>query len=106
MPPTPNCGTRCRAALAALLAAAVLGGCRTLGHALGNIRERPAVPLDSMGVASDARIDTAGVLAGSFVGEGTARAVHLVSSDTAVIAVLARRYRPELLAGEGLWSEL
>jgi hypothetical protein len=59
-----------------------------------------------MGLASDARIDSAGVLAGSFVGEGTARAVHLISSDTAVIAGLARRYRPDLLAGDGLWSEL
>ena len=95
------------AALAAALALAALGGCRTLGRALEEaLRERPAAPLDSMTVASDARIDSAGVLAGSFVGEGTTRAVHLLSSDTAVIAGLARRYRPDLLGGEGLWLEL
>ena len=102
-----NLAARCTAALALLLAAAALGGCRTLGRALEDaLRERPAAPLDSMGVASDARLDSAGVLAGSFVGEGTVRAVHLLSSDTALIAGLARRYRPDLLAGEGLWSEL
>jgi hypothetical protein len=96
-----------RAVLAALLAGAALTSCRSLGRALEEaMRERPTAPLDSIGVASDVRLDSAGVLAGSFVGEGTPRAVHLVSSDTAVIAGLARRYRPDLLAGDGLWSEL
>jgi hypothetical protein len=102
-----NRAARWAVALAVLLAGAALGGCRTLGRALEEaMRERPAAPLDSMGVASDARIDSAGVLAGSFVGEGTARAVHLLSSDTGVIAGLARRYRPDLLSGDGLWPEL
>ena len=98
-----------RGLAAALLAALALAlvGCGSLGRALEEaLRERPAAPLDSMTVASDARIDTAGVLAGSFVGEGTVRAVHLLSSDTALIAALARRYRPDLLGGEGLWVEL
>ncbi|HUF34887.1 MAG TPA: hypothetical protein VMN37_03005 [Gemmatimonadales bacterium] len=95
------------AALAAALATAGLGGCRTLGRALEEaFRERPAAPLDSLTVASDVRLDSAGVLAGSFVGEGTSRAVHLLSSDTAVIAELARRHRSDLLAGDGLWPQL
>lgn len=92
---------------AAALALAALAGCKTLGRALEEaFRERPAAPLDSISVASDARIDSAGVLAGSFVGEGTSRAVHLLSSDTAVIAGLARRFRPDLPRGDGLWAEL
>jgi hypothetical protein len=37
-----------------------------------------------------------GYVVGSFVGEGTSRAVHLLSSDTGFIAALARRYRPAL----------
>ena len=77
-----------------------LAGCHGLGNLLEEaLKERPAAPLDAMGVASDARIDSAGVLAGSFVGEGTARGVHLLSSDTVFIAELARRYRPDLFQG-------
>ena len=92
---------------AVVLAAGALAGCGAAGRALGELlRERPAAPLDSLAVASDVRLDSAGVLAGSFVGEGTSRAVHLLSSDTAVIRDLARRYRPELLRGGDLWSEL
>ena len=84
-----------------------LAGCHGIGTLLEEaLKERPAAPLDVMGVASDARIDSAGVLAGSFVGEGTARGVHLLSSDTVFIAELARRYRPDLFQGEGLWNEL
>jgi hypothetical protein len=84
-----------------------LAGCHGIGNLLEEaLKERPAAPLDVMGVVSDARIDSAGVLAGSFVGEGTARGVHLLSSDTIFIAELARRYRPDLFQGEGLWSEL
>jgi hypothetical protein len=91
----------------AAAALAVLAGCHGLGSLLEEaLKERPPAPLDVMGVASDARIDSAGVLAGSFVGEGTARGVHLLSSDTTFIAELARRYRPDLFRGEGLWSEL
>lgn len=94
-----------------LLTAAALGaslaGCGALGRALQEaLRERPAAPLDSIPLASDARVDSAGVLAGSFVGEGTPAAVHLLSSDTAVIAALARRFRPDLLDGDGLWLAL
>ncbi len=84
-----------------------LAGCHGIGNLLEEaLKERPAAPLDVMGVVSDARIDSAGVLAGSFVGEGTARGVHLLSSDTIFIAELARRYRPDLFQGEGLWNEL
>jgi hypothetical protein len=96
--------------LPGILAAAtvvVLAGCHGLGNLLEEaLKERPPAPLDVMTGASDARIDSAGVLAGSFVGEGTGRAVHLLSSDTAFIGELARRYRPDLLQGEGLWNEL
>ena len=89
------------------VAAGALAGCAAFGRAIReSLREHPAAPLDSLAVASDGRLDSAGVLAGSFVGEGTSRAVHLLSSDTAVIAGLARRYRPELLRGDALWSEL
>jgi hypothetical protein len=86
---------------------ATLGGCRGAGRFLGELlRERPPAPLDSMSVASDARIDSTGHLVGSFVGEGTSRAVHLLSSDTAFIGELIRRYRPELRSGSNPWTEL
>ena len=86
--------------LAGLLACSARGG-------VGTLPERPPTPLDSMALASDVRVDSAGHLAGSFVGEGTSRAVHLLSSDTALIATLARRFRPDLLAGEfDLWTNL
>lgn len=95
------------AAAAGVLSLGALGGCRALGRALEDaFRERPPVPLDSMSIASDARIDSLGVLAGSFVGEGTSRGVHLLSSDTVLIAELARRHRPDLPRGPALWSEL
>ena len=98
---------RWAAVTGALLLAGTVTGCAALGRAVREgLRERPATPLDSLSVASDARVDSSGALAGSFVGEGTSRAVHLLSSDTAVIASLARRYRPELTGGEGLWTEL
>jgi hypothetical protein len=70
-------------------------------------REPPPAPLDSLPLASDVRMDSAGYLAGSFVGEGTSRGVHLISSDTALIETLARRYRPDLFQDErGLWQTL
>jgi hypothetical protein len=59
-----------------------------------------------MSVASDARVDSQGYLVGSFVGEGTSRAVHLLSSDTGFIAALVRRYRPALTRTEDLWGQL
>lgn len=77
-------------ALLALLTSA----CATLGT-LGGDPERPPLPLVSAEVSSDARIDSSGVIAGSFVGEGTSRSVHLLSSDAAFIAGLVRRWRPE-----------
>ena len=71
---------------------AVLAGCHGLGNLLEEaLKERPPAALDVMSVASDARVDSVGVLAGSFVGEGTPRGVHLLSSDTVFIAGLARR---------------
>jgi hypothetical protein len=70
------------------------------------LRERPPAPLDSLSVASDARLDSVGRIAGSFVGEGTSRAVHLLSSDTVFIAALLRRYRPDLAASPDTWNAL
>jgi hypothetical protein len=90
-----------------LCLAAPLGACRGAGKFLGGLlRERPPVALDSIGLASDARVDSAGTLAGSFVGEGTSRAVHLLSSDTALIAELMRRYRPDLAGAADPWAAL
>lgn len=96
--------------LAASLAGGMLLGGMLLGCASkrGLVSEEPVpAPLDSMPVASDVRLDSSGSLAGSLVGEGTSREVHLVSSDTALIETLARRFRPELLRDEfGLWQRL
>jgi hypothetical protein len=84
-----------------------LGACRGAGRFLGELlRERPPAPLDSLGLASDARLDSTGVLAGSFVGEGTSRAIHLLSSDTTLISQLLRRYRPDLAAAPDPWAAL
>jgi hypothetical protein len=108
----PRASTPRRVARLALVASALLlvtglGGCRGAGRFLGQLlRERPPAPLDSLGLASDARLDSAGTLAGSFVGEGTSRAVHLLSSDTAFIAELLRRYRPDLAAAPDPWAAL
>jgi hypothetical protein len=71
------------------------------------VPERPPTPLDSMALASDGRLDSTGYLAGSFVGEGTSRVVHLISSDTALVRTLARRFRPDLPTDDrDLWSTL
>jgi hypothetical protein len=84
-----------------------LAGCSGAGEFLREVfRERPPAPLDSMSVASDARLDSSGYVVGSFVGEGTSRAVHLLSSDTGFIATLARRYRPALERDGDLWRAL
>ena len=91
----------------AVLLLGPLAGCSSAGRFLRDVfRERPPVPLDSMSVASDARVDSMGYVVGSFVGEGTSRAVHLLSSDTAFIAALARRYRPALERDGDLWRSL
>jgi hypothetical protein len=85
----------------------LLAGCSGAGRFLREVfRERPPAPLDSMSVASDARVDSMGYVVGSFVGEGTSRAVHLLSSDTGFIAALARRYRPALESDGDLWRAL
>lgn len=75
--------------------ASLTAACTSVGRVLEEVfRERPPSPVDRITTASDARIDSAGRLVGSFVGEGTSRAVHLLSSDTALIADLVRRYAP------------
>ena len=90
--------------LAGLLALAP--GCSGAGRFLEELfRERPPAPLDSLPLASDARVDSAGTLAGSFVGEGTPRAIHLLSSDTVFIGSLLRRFRPDLSATDP-WAAL
>ena len=84
-----------------------LAGCAGAGRFLGELlRERPPAPLDSMSVASDVRIDSLGYLVGSFVGEGTSRSLHLLSSDTALITTLLHRYRPDLVQPGGIWRSL
>jgi hypothetical protein len=93
--------------VAPLILVASMGGCRGAGRWLGELfRERPPSPLDSMSVASDVRLDSLGYLIGSFVGEGTNRAVHLLSSDTAIVAGLVRRYRRDLLQADQPWGPL
>lgn len=91
------------------LSLAVLGltGCATLGHVIDELAtERPPSPLDRAAVSSDARLDSSGVIAGSFVGEGTSRRVHFLSSDTGLIADLARRFRPERDRRGDIWQWL
>jgi hypothetical protein len=103
----PSVRSRFNAAALALFLATGLGACSGAGRFLGELfRERPPAPLDSLGLASDVRLDSTGTLAGSFVGEGTSRAVHLLSSDTAFIAELLRRYRPDLAAADDPWAAL
>ncbi len=79
----------------ALALACSLGGCATLGNLIDGLgTERPPAPLDEATITSDARVDSLGRIAGSFVGEGTRHQIHLLSSDTGLIADLARRVRP------------
>jgi hypothetical protein len=82
--------------IAAFLAVLFLSACAALGKILTTLAtERPPLPLERAEISSDARLDSAGRIAGSFVGEGTSRQVHLLSSDTGLIAGLVERYRPE-----------
>jgi hypothetical protein len=105
MSPRTRLPTRLKGVLAVL--GAFLLGCRNAGRLLEEmLRERPPAPLDSMSVASDVRIDSLGYLVGSFVGEGTTRAVHLLSSDTGFVAALVRRYRPDLVGDGEPWQVL
>jgi hypothetical protein len=80
-----------------------LAGCSA---AIKSPQDRPAHSIHRFDIASDARIDSAGGLRGSFVGEGTSRAVHLISSDTGFIATLIRRYRPDAIQSGDLWGSL
>lgn len=68
-------------------------GCAQIGQFL-NTPEQPPLPLTEAAISSDARIDSTGAISGSFVGEGTSRQVHLLSSDPEFIADLVRRWRP------------
>jgi len=91
---------------AGVLAFISLTACSRAGQTAAVARERPPAPLDSMGVASDARLDSTGAILGSFVGEGTTRAVHLLSSDTAFIRTLLERGHPSLARSPDPWGEL
>ncbi len=71
-----------------------LSACAALGGIL-NAPEQPPLPMVEAAISSDARIDSTGAIAGTFVGEGTSRQVHLLSSDPALISDLVRRWRPE-----------
>ena len=102
--PAPDYGMRKLSLFAVLL---VLAGCQSAGQFLRELfRERPPSPLLPLEVTSDARIDSAGRILGSFVGEGTSRQVHLLSSDTGLIAQLARRYGPERARRGDVWDWL
>ncbi|MEO8294117.1 MAG: hypothetical protein ABI613_01300 [Gemmatimonadota bacterium] len=87
------------------LAVLTLTACHFMGTTTGG-EEIPPHPLARMDVTSDVRLDSAGGLRGSMVGEGTARAVHLVSSDTGLVAALLRRYRPDAITNGDLWGSL
>lgn len=91
----------------ALLTLLAAGGCTALGNLIDDLgTERPPAALDLATVASDARLDSSGAIAGSFIGEGTSRQVHLLSSDTGLIGDLARRYRPERDRRGDIWQWL
>lgn len=84
-----------------------LSGCAALGGILDDLTtERPPAALDAATIASDARLDSTGRIVGSFVGEGSRRQVHLLSSDTGLIAGLARRYRPVRDRRGDIWAWL
>ena len=87
---------------------ALLGGCAAVGSAWDYLTtERPPHPLRALELTSDARIDTSGVLVGTFAGSGTDERVTLVSSDTGFISALAREYREDLRrGGRDLWATL
>ncbi|HTG84137.1 MAG TPA: hypothetical protein VL853_04980 [Gemmatimonadales bacterium] len=91
----------------ALLGGVLLQGCSNLGKFVEEVfRERPPVPLQAAEISSDARLDSTGAIVGSFVGEGTSRRVHLLSSDTGLVAALVRRYRPVNQRGSTVWEWL
>ncbi len=99
--------TRRPAIIVTLTALATLGGCRQADRQATTLApDRVPFPLDSIPITSDARLDSSDRLLGSFVGEGTSRAIHLLSNDTVLIATLYRRYGPPLARGESVWSRL
>jgi hypothetical protein len=84
---------------------ALLTGCAAVGSAWEYLTtERPPYALRAIELTSDARIDTSGVMVGTFLGSGTDERVTLISSDTGFIAALAREYLPD--RGRDLWSTL
>lgn len=98
---------RARAWLLGGAVAAAIGGCKAAGSFLQEVfKERPPMALESLELASDARVDSTGHLKGTFVGEGTPREVHLLSSDTALMVSLLRRYSAERLPPGDLGSWL
>jgi hypothetical protein len=98
---------RTRPARLAVCLAALLLGCVARRGVESIPHERSPAALDSIPLASDVRLDSAGYLIGSFVGEGTSRQIHLLSSDTLLVEALVRRFRPDLLQPEpGLWLNL
>ncbi len=94
-----------RSIAAACLAAIALEGCGAVRYFTAGDASPPH-SLQRFGAASDVRLDSAGGFRGSFVGEGTSRAVHLVSTDTGFIAGLIYRHRPEAVQGSDLWGSL
>jgi hypothetical protein len=102
--PTP---TRPAPRAAALLAAALLGGCATFNNAWDYLTtERPPYPLRAIGLTSDVRLDSVGAILGSFVGNGTNNGIVLLSSDTGFIAELLEARRPDLVRDRDTWSAL
>ncbi|MEO8200682.1 MAG: hypothetical protein ABI679_09200 [Gemmatimonadota bacterium] len=87
------------------LALVALSGCHVLGGLPGSTDLGPPA-IGRIEITSDVRLDSAGGLRGSMVGEGTSRAVHLVSSDTGLIAMLVRRFRPDIIRDGDLWTSL
>ena len=106
--PRTTAPTAITATTALSAALALLTGCAAVGSAWEYLTtERPPYPLRAIELASDARIDTSGVIVGTFLGSGTDERVTLLSSDTGFIAALAREYRPEFRGGgRDLWTAL
>lgn len=96
-----------RHTLPLLLGVLALGGCAAAQRFLDDaFRERPPAPRDRLLTASDARLDSLGRLSGSFTGEGTRRAVHLVSSDSMLVEAVLRMYHPGMRRTTDFWSGL
>jgi hypothetical protein len=76
-----------------ILLTSSLSACASMGGWTSGSNDRPPLPLDAAEISSDARLDSTGSIAGSFIGEGTSREVHLLSSDRYLVADLVRRFR-------------